>query len=113
MRVSNQIADLDDGSLYKLFGIPPVLQDLMSFAGVKFRSTKPYSYVEAVKNTKGWIMILPCKIPGEQVEIPLPDEIDKEDPEGHWRAILGAAADFQALVNNGDYRPGELAKAGK
>lgn len=103
----------DTGSLFDLFDIPDCLRDVMCFAGVQFALKGGASIfsraqwpVEKQKDPTNWILTLPTAKPGYRVEIPIDDPIDKNDPEGHWRAILGAAADFQYLVNSGEYEPG-------
>lgn len=102
----------DAGALQTIcmhLGVPPALWDLFEFIGVRFRHRKARwaaSMAMGWCERSDWILILPVKTPGHTVEIPLPAEIDKDDPEGHWRAILAAAADFQYLVNSGQYHPG-------
>jgi len=93
-----------DRSLYKSLGIPECLHDLFAFAEVRF-APKPYADVLRPDDPVCWILVMPCRTPGKRVEIPINDPIDKDDPEGHWRAILAAAADFQYLVNSGQYTP--------
>lgn len=98
--------DLGDGSLFEILKIPPALRDLMNFVEAKFAPRKGWipslASRESMANPGNWILTLPCTVPGKRVEIPLPAEIDKDDPEGHWRAILQAAADFRYLVISGD-----------
>lgn len=108
----HRIVAEDAGNLLKLLKIPECLHDLMEFVGVQFApktgdrlltlATRSHEWLSDPTN---WHMTLPTKIPGKRVEIPINDPIDKNDPEGHWRAILAAAADFQALVNTGQYEP--------
>lgn len=103
----------DVGSVFKILKIPECLHDVMQFAGIQFApknrdgflslAARPYEWLA---NPTNWLLTLPTNIPGKRVEIPINDPIDKNDPEGHWRAIIGAAADFQALVNTGQYDPG-------
>jgi hypothetical protein len=104
------IFNVPDSSLYKVLRIPECLHDVMTFVEVKFVPKDRVSTLsvfswsqEKLADPTNWILTLPTNVPGKRVEIPINDPIDKEDPEGHWRAILGAAADFQALVNTGQY----------
>lgn len=104
--------DLRDRSLFKLLSIPESLHDLMQFAEVQFapkdgtgRLTVGLWSQEKLSDPQSWVLTLPTNVPGKRVEIPINDPIDKDDPEGHWRAILAAAADFQSLVNRGEYEP--------
>lgn len=93
-----------DRSLYESLGIPECLHDLMAFAGVKFAPKSRFLIEDnALVDPTCWILTIPCKVDGKRIEIPINDPIDKDDPEGHWRAILCAAADFQYLVNSGQY----------
>lgn len=95
--------------IYAFLGVPSALWDLFEFAGVLIRNKKdlwPSSNMKPRVDLSEWVLVMPVKIPSHRVEIPLPAEIDKVDPEGHWRAILAAAADFQYLVNSGQYHPG-------
>ena len=103
--------DPNDGSLYKILGIPEALWDVMTFAEVKFAAKNKVGMLtiaqwplEKQADPQSWILTLPTNIPGVRVEIPINDPIDKDDPEGHWRVILGAAADFQSMVNSGAYK---------
>lgn len=97
-------------NLFKLIGIPECLHDLMEFAGVQFVFKKSktlfFAGSEEMEKPTNWILTMPTNLGGQRVEIPINDPIDKDDPEGHWRAIIAAAADFQALVNTGQYNPG-------
>lgn len=102
--------DLGDGSLFTLLAIPTCLHDVMQFAGVQFVPKNGVGILsgwstEKLADPTNWILTLPTSIPGKRVEIPINDPIDSSDQEGHWRAILGAAADFQSLVNRGEYEP--------
>lgn len=102
--------DTSDMSLFKSLDIPECLHALMDFAGVKF-TPKGGGGVFAIAgwpaakigDPTNWILTMPCKIDGKRIEIPINDPIDQTDPEGHWRAIMAAAADFQYLVNSGQY----------
>ena len=101
---------IGDASIFRLLGVPECLHELMEFAGVRFRHKAKSGLAlllsdDAYKKIGDWIMCMPCSIHGKQVEIPLPDQISSTDPEGHWRAILAAAADFQYLINSGQYTP--------
>lgn len=49
-----------------------------------------------------WHLHLPTRN-GNPVIMPLPVTIEDE---GHWKAIIAAAADLQGMVNRGEYRPG-------
>lgn len=107
-----------DERLLQHFGIPAELHDLLEFIGAEFAHKDAYmpvametltftgSYAHWLERNRldHWRLVLPCKIPGQRVEIPLPEKIDATDPEGHWRAIITAAADYQALVNTGEYK---------
>lgn len=102
-----------DHNLLELLGVPKELHDLCEFIELQFAHkdgflpifTKVDDFNEWRLRNKlsDWRIILPCKLPGQRVELPLPDSIDEDDPLGHWRAILAAAADFQSLVNTGEY----------
>jgi hypothetical protein len=93
--------------IFHMIGVPECLHGLMEFAGVRFvyklGGVSFFLGSEAMMNPTNWILTLPCKVERRRVEIPINDPIDKDDPEGHWRAILGAAADFQFLVNTDQY----------
>lgn len=103
---------VDKGKMFEVLGVPECLHDVMEFAGVQFapktRDTllmlamKP---MEWLRDPTNWIMTLPCNIPGKRVEVPINEPIGGNDPEGYWRTYLAAAADFQALVNTGQYTP--------
>lgn len=109
-----------DRNFLELLGVPKELYDLLEFIDARFGRTDGKAIpikltVEAFKKwcdeggggLDKWTLVLPSRrYPDRRVEIPLPVEIDKDDPEGHWRAILAAAADFQALVETGQYDPG-------
>lgn len=105
-----------DKGLLEYFDIPAALHDLLDFIGAEFVHKDEFvpmflankSLVERRQATRldHWRLVLPCQVPGQRVEIPLPEVIDSSDPEGHWRAIIAAAADFQALVNTGEYTQG-------
>lgn len=49
-----------------------------------------------------WHLHLPTRT-GNPVVMPLPEIVQDE---GHWKAIIAAAADLQGMVNRGEYRPG-------
>jgi hypothetical protein len=102
----------DAGNLFKMLKIPACLHDVMEFAGVQFAPKNGDTLLklalrshEWLSDPRNWLLTLPTNIPGKRVEIPINDPIDQSDPEGHWRAIIAAAADFQALVNTGQYNP--------
>lgn len=48
-----------------------------------------------------WHLHLPTRM-GKPVIMPLPEIIQDQ---GHWRAIIAAAADLQGMVNRGEYKP--------
>lgn len=102
---------VDKGKIFEVLGVPECLHDVMEFAGVQFApktgdtllalSMKPMEWLSDPTN---WILTLPTNVPGKRVEIPINDPIDGRNPEAHWRVYLAAAADFQALVNTGQYK---------
>lgn len=101
-----------------MLGIPPALYDLLDFIDANFGRTdgrvlpvmltaEDFKRFTVRAGLAEWTLILPCRrFPNDRIEIPLPAYIDKKDPEGHWRAILAAAADFQSLVESGGYKRG-------
>lgn len=99
-------------SLFERLGVPEELWELMQFAGIGFRNVE-VSHAAAMMGIHGdkifdrldnWVMVMPTQ--ERQIEVPLPHEISKDDPVGHWRALMAAGADFQYLVNSGQYTPG-------
>lgn len=100
------VLDSHDLSLYKRLGVPTALHDVMDFAGVQFRHrTKGVLMMlgfntNDIESLDDWLLCMPVNIAGKRVEIPLPAMVHGEE---HWRAILAAAADFQYLVNSGQY----------
>lgn len=105
-----------DPPLLRYLCVPKTLWELFEFAQVKFGyvdgaipvMVTAEEFGKWLEKTKlsDWRIILLTKLSAFRVEVPLPEEgIDMSDPEGHWRYLLGVAADYQAQVNMGEIKP--------
>lgn len=93
--------------VYEYLGVPEDLRDVFTFVEAEFVPVSGAGLMLSAlsgqrheTNLSLWHLHLPTKL-GRPVIMPLPEKVEDE---GHWRAIITAAADLQGMVNRGEYK---------